>query len=53
MLARWTVPVGGGLGKLLPLRRQVVVQVEGYHNTERPAGAWTWSAILTVQFLFP
>jgi hypothetical protein len=52
--ARWTVPVGGGIGKLLLLgRQQTVVQVEGYHNAERPAEAATWSIILTIQFLFP
>ena len=51
---RWTVPVGGGIGKLLPLgRQQMIVQVEGYHNAERPTGAAAWSTILTVQFLFP
>ena len=51
---RWTVPVGAGIGKLIPIGRQSMsVQAEAYYNVERPAGASTWTAILTVQFLFP
>ena len=51
---RWTVPVGAGVGKLIPIGpRSVSAQAEAYYNAERPAGASSWTAILTVQFLFP
>ena len=51
---RWTVPVGAGIGKLFPIGRQSVnTQAEAYYNAERPEGASTWTAIFTVQFLFP
>ena len=51
---RWTVPIGAGIGKLFPIGRQPVsAQAEAYYNAERPTGASTWTAILTVQFLFP
>jgi len=51
---RWTVPLGAGIGKLISIgKRSLSVQAEGYYNVERPAGASTWSAIFTVQLLFP
>jgi hypothetical protein len=51
---RWTVPVGGGIGKGFTIGRQTgTAQVEAYSNVERPAGTSTWSLILTVQFVFP
>ena len=51
---RWTVPIGGGIGKVFTIGQQSVsAQAEAYYNAERPAGGSTWSAILTVQFLFP
>jgi hypothetical protein len=50
---QWTVPVGGGIGRAFTIGRQRgTAQVEAYSNVERPAGAPTWSVILTVQFVF-
>jgi hypothetical protein len=45
--------VGGGIGRAFTIGRQRgTAQVEAYSNVERPAGAPTWSVILTVQFVF-
>ena len=51
---RWTVPVGAGFGKVISFGRQTLsVQAEGYYNAVRPSGGPTWSAILTIQLVFP
>lgn len=50
---RWTVPVGGGIGRGFTIGRQSgTAQIEAYSNVERPTGASTWSLIFTVQFVF-
>jgi hypothetical protein len=51
---RWTVPVGAGFGKVFSLgQRALSVQAEGYYNAVHPSGGPTWSAILTIQLVFP
>jgi hypothetical protein len=51
---RWTVPLGGGVGRALTIHGQALsTQLEAYYNVERPADGPTWSVILTVQFMFP
>ena len=51
---RWTVPVGGGIGRAFAIERQALsTQVEAYYNVERPAEGSTWSLILTVQLMYP
>jgi hypothetical protein len=51
---RWTVPVGGGIGKLFSIGRpSMTIQAEPYYNVERPREAATWSFVVTVQFMFP
>ncbi len=51
---RWTVPVGGGLGKIVRFGRQPVnVYTQFFRNVVRPDGTTSWSARLQVQFLFP
>ena len=51
---RWTVPVGGGVGKLLKIGSQMInLRTEAYYNVERPEVAPDWSMSLTIQFLFP
>jgi hypothetical protein len=51
---RWTVPVGGGLGKLFNLDNFAInTKVEGYYNVVRPDAAPEWSANFTVQFMLP
>ena len=51
---QWTVPVGGGVGKLLKIGGQAInVKAEGYYNVVRPDNAPDWQIGMTVQFLFP
>ena len=51
---RWTVPLGGGVGKLMKFGNQPVnIRAEAYYNVERPDLAPDWQWGFTVQFLFP
>ena len=50
----WTIPFGGGLGKIfrigkLPLNGQV----SGYYNVEKPDFGPNWQLRIQLQFLFP
>ena len=50
----WTVPVGGGLGKVFPIGKQPVnLNLQAYYNVERPAPVGAWSSRIVVQFMFP
>lgn len=51
---KWTVPTGGGFGKLfrlggVPLNEQF----QAFYNVENPSLGPDWNARLQVQFLFP
>lgn len=52
---KWTVPVGGGFGKLFRVDGQAVrVDLDGYYNAVRPqAGNETWLVQLKFTFVFP
>jgi len=51
---RWTVPLGGGAGKLFKIGNQPInSRIEAYYNVERPDGAPDWQASFQFQFLFP
>jgi hypothetical protein len=51
---RWTVPLGGGAGKLFTIGKQTMnARVEAYYNIEKPNGAPDWQWGFTIQFLFP
>jgi hypothetical protein len=51
---RWTVPLGGGVGKLFNIGKQTInVRTEAYYNVEKPDGGPEWQWGFTVQFLFP
>jgi hypothetical protein len=51
---RWTVPLGGGVGKIVHLEKLPVnVYAQLFRNVETPDGTTDWSARLQVQFLFP
>ena len=52
---RWTVPVGGGVGRVFRIGRQPVnASVQGYYNVENSdVFGPDWSLRLTWQFLFP
>ena len=50
----WTIPVGGGVGKIFKIGDQAMnMKAEYYYNAERPNGAPDWTIGFTVQFLFP
>ena len=51
---RWTVPLGGGIGKLFKIGNQPInSRIEAYYNVEKPDGAPDWQASFQFQFLFP
>ena len=51
---RWTMPLGGGVGKMFELGGQKMnTKIEAYYNVEKPNGAPDWALNWTLQFLFP
>ena len=52
---RWTVPLGGGIGRLFKLKgkKAVAVDVGAYYNVETPKFANNWYSQILVNFLFP
>ena len=51
---QWTVPLGGGVGKLMKIGNQPVnIRAEAYYNVVRPDLGPKWQWGFTVQFLFP
>jgi len=51
---RWTIPVGGGAGKLFKIGGQEInSRLEAYYNVESPDGAPDWQVNFTWSFLFP
>lgn len=51
---QWTVPVGGGAGKLFTIGKQTInSRLEAYYNLVQPDGAPEWQTVFTFQFLFP
>lgn len=51
---RWTVPLGGGAGRLVRFGNQPVdFKLAAYWNAEHPDNGPDWNAQFTVKFLFP
>ena len=51
---KWTVPLGGGVGKIFHLGKLPVnTQLSAYYNVERPDNAANVQIRLQVQFMFP
>jgi len=51
---RWTVPLGGGVGKLFKIGNQPInSRIEAYYNIEKPDNGPEWQTVFTFQFLFP
>jgi len=51
---RWTVPIGGGVGKLFKIGNQPInSRIEAYYNIEKPDNGPDWQTVFTFQFLFP
>ena len=52
--SKWTVPVGGGVGKVFKIGKQPVNgQVSAYYNVEKPEFGADWQVRLQLQFLYP
>jgi hypothetical protein len=51
----WTVPIGGGFGRVFLLGRQPInASLQGFYNVERPDDFGPeWTIRFTIQFLFP
>ena len=51
---QWTVPIGGGVGRLFRVGEQPVnASISGYYNAIRPTGTPAWQLRATVALLFP
>jgi hypothetical protein len=50
----WTVPVGGGVGKVFRIGKLPLnCQIQGFYNVEKPDIVGDWSLRIQFQFLFP
>ena len=50
----WTVPFGGGVGKIFRIGKQPMNgQVSAYYNVEKPDYGPDWQLRVQLQFLFP
>jgi hypothetical protein len=50
----WTVPFGGGIGKIFRIGKQPLnAQISAYYNAEKPASGADWQLRLQLQMLFP
>jgi len=51
---RWTVPLGGGVGKIFRIGSQPMnAQVQAFYNLDKPDTVGDWSLRLQLQLLFP
>ena len=51
---RWTVPVGGGVGRVFKIGDQAInSRLEAYYNVVAPDGSPDWNIVFTFAFLFP
>lgn len=51
---RWTVPFGGGVGKIFRIGNQALnAQAQIYYNVEKPDFVGDWGLRLQLQFLYP
>ncbi|MCP5129941.1 MAG: transporter [Pseudomonadales bacterium] len=50
----WTVPVGGGAGKVLKIGHQAMnLQLQAFYNVEKPSAGPDWQLRFQFQFIFP
>ena len=51
---QWTVPVGGGVGRLFKLAKLPIdTQMQAFYNAERPKVSSDWQLRFQIKFLFP
>lgn len=49
----WTIPVGGGIGKVVGNKLPLNLKLEAYSFTEIPDDLADWSVLLTIEYLVP
>ncbi len=50
----WTIPLGGGAGKVFKIGKQPVnFQTQAFYNVEKPDNAHEWSVRVNFKFIFP
>ena len=51
---QWTIPVGGGIGRVFRIGKQPMnTALKAYYNVEKPEYGPDWQLQLQVQFMFP
>ena len=51
---KWTVPFGGGFGKIFRIGKQAMnTQLQAFYNVEKPDSGAEWTLRFQLQFLFP
>jgi hypothetical protein len=51
---RWTVPIGGGIGRLFKVDKLPInTQLQAFYNVVRPTDGPSWTLRFQLQFLFP
>ena len=51
---RWTIPLGGGIGRIMRIGSQPVnMQLQGFYNVVRPDAVGEWTIRFQIQLLFP
>ena len=51
---RWTIPIGGGIGRVFKMGKQPVnAKIAAYHNLQSPRSGSDWQLQFQIQFLFP
>jgi hypothetical protein len=51
---QWTIPVGGGIGRVFKIGKQPVnTSIRAYHNVQSPRSGSDWQLQFQIQFLFP
>ena len=51
---RWTIPIGGGFGRVFKIGKQPInASVRAYHNLESPRNGSDWQLQFQISFLFP
>ena len=51
---QWTLPIGGGVGKIFRIGKQPLNgQLQGFYNLDKPLNGPDWTLRVQLQFLFP
>ncbi len=51
---QWTIPIGGGIGRVFKIGKQPVnASLRAYHNLQSPRNGSDWQLQFQIQFLFP